>query len=495
MPGRGKTTDRGRNEPDAAQLAKILRAAGVSLSALQVDQLWRYHQLLRQYNQELNLTRIHNFDNMVRKLYLDSILPARIIELPSPVMDLGTGPGMPGIPLKIVYPRLEVILAESRRNRVEFLETALRELGLKRIEIVGRGIGPSTEIRVNGVITRALESIPRTLERISGSLAKGGQAIFMKGPHCDEEIEQALDSLADRFRLVGDHRYQIPNSTDDRRLVVFERMDSPAWARRIELEKEDLVRTIESDHNETYRNLKKLLSPRGIRKHLQALVFGQKQILEVLSSFPEKCVAWISRGERTPPPEDSPPGLMWYQLAPPLYETLDLFGTDYPILLVKIEEIPRWDQSGGLPEGSTLFIPFQDPENVGAVIRSAVAFGVSSIILLSEAANPYHPKAIRASGGMVFRANLLEGPSIDDLHEDLPIVALSGEGRNISDFAFPPTFGLLPGIEGPGLPERFRKEGIAIPISQGVESLNAVVATAIALFAWAESKKAERSGD
>jgi len=180
---------------------------------------------------------------------------------------------------------------------------------------------------------------------------------------------------------------------------------------------------------------------------------------------------------------------MWYQLAPPLYETLDLFGTSYPIVLVKIEEVPKWTPSEGLSEGCTLFVPFQDPENVGAVIRSAVAFGAAEIVLLAEAANPFHPKSVRASGGAVFRANLLEGPSIQDLPDDLPVVPLSKEGKRISDFKFPAKFGLLPGIEGPGLPDRFRKTAVSIPISRQVESLNAVVATAVALFVWAEQHK------
>jgi len=423
---------------------------------------------------------------MVLKLYLDSVLPCRIIELPSPLMDLGSGAGMPGIPLKIADPQIEIILAESRGNRVEFLGTALRELGLKKIQILGHSVSASTEVPVNGVITRALETIRKTLERVAGSLAKGGLAIFMKGPGCEEETKEALDRFSRRFRLIGDHHYRIPNSPYERRLVVFERLDSPPWARKAELSKENLVRIIESENNETLRNLRKLLTPRGIRKQLQALVFGQKQVSETLAGIPEKCIAWISRGDREPPPDGAPRHLMWYQLAPALYESLDPFGTSYPILLVKIEEIPKWVPSEGLPQGCTLFVPFQDPENVGAVIRSAVAFGVAVIILLAEAANPYHPKSVRASGGAVFKANLLEGPSIDDLPEDLPIVSLSKEGKRISNFEFPSKFGLLPGIEEPGLPDRFRKAAVSIPISPEVESLNAVVATAIALSVWAE---------
>jgi 16S rRNA (guanine527-N7)-methyltransferase len=423
---------------------------------------------------------------MVQKLYVDSILPCRIIDLPSPLMDLGSGAGMPGIPLKIANPKIELILAESRGNRVEFLETVLEELGLKKIRILGHSVSASTEEPVNGVITRAVETIRKTLERIAGSLARGGLAIFMKGPGCEEELEEAVDRFGRRFRLIGDHHYRIPDSPYERRLIVFERLDSPPWARKAELSKENLVRIIESENNETYRDLKKLLAPRGIRKQLQALVFGQKQVSETLARTPGRCVAWISRGDREPPPDGAPGHLKWYQLAPPLYETLDLFGTSCPILLVKIDEIPKWAPSEGLAEGCTLFVPFQDPENVGAVIRSAVAFGVARIILLAEAANPYHPRSMRASGGAVFSANLLEGPSINDLPEDLPIVPLSKEGKIISNFKFPSKFGLLPGIEGPGLPDRFRKEAVSVPISKEVESLNAVVAAAIALFVWAQ---------
>jgi 16S rRNA (guanine527-N7)-methyltransferase len=473
-------------EPDAGQFSRILRASGISLSFAQTHLLWKYHQLLRQYNKELNLTRIHNFESMIRKLYIDSIMPGRIIDLPSPLMDLGSGAGMPGIPLKIANPKIEIILAESRRNRIEFIETVLGELALKKISILGRSVSASVETPVNGIITRAVETIRKTLERIAGALARGGLAIFMKGPGCGEEIEEALDRLGSRFRLVGDHHYRLPHSSDQRRLVVFERLDSPPWARKAELVKENLVRIIESENNETYRDLKKLLTPRGIRKQLQALVFGQKQVCETLAGLPEKCVAWISRGDQTPPPDGSPRHLMWYQLAPTLYETLDTFGTSYPIVLVRIEQIPKWTPSDGLPEGCTLFVPFQDPENVGAVIRTAVAFGAAGIILLAEAANPYHPKSVRASGGVVFMANLLEGPPIKDLPEDLPVVPLSKEGKRISDFKFPAKFGLLPGIEGPGLPDRFRKAAVSIPISSRVESLNAGVATAIALFEWAK---------
>jgi tRNA G18 (ribose-2'-O)-methylase SpoU len=122
------------------------------------------------------------------------------------------------------------------------------------------------------------------------------------------------------------------------------------------------------------------------------------------------------------------------------------------------------------------------------VIRSAAAFGAAQVILLAESSHPYHPKTIRASGGAVFRARLLQGPPLKDLPQDLPIIPLSSEGKDITSIEWPHVFGLLPGAEGPGLPEFWRKRAVSIPMQAGVESLNAAVATAIALYVWAMSR-------
>jgi 16S rRNA (guanine527-N7)-methyltransferase len=91
---------------------------------------------------------------------------------------------------------------------------------------------------------------------------------------------------------------------------------------------------------------------------------------------------------------------------------------------------------------------------------------------------------LRASGGAVFRAALRQGPSLDELPDDLPVVPLSAHGADVAMFAFPERFALLPGVEGPGLPERFRARAISIPMSPDVESLNAATATALALYVW-----------
>ncbi|PIP41170.1 MAG: 16S rRNA (guanine(527)-N(7))-methyltransferase RsmG [Desulfobacterales bacterium CG23_combo_of_CG06-09_8_20_14_all_51_8] len=485
-------TQRSQGKYQISDMDAILRDCGIVLARHQLDQLWAYHNLLRQSNPELNLTRIHNFRNMVEKLYVDSILPGQMMELPSPLLDLGTGPGMPGIPLKIAFPDLEMILAESRGKRVEFLEVTIHDLKLENITVVGKSITSRFETPVNAVITRAVEAISATLVRITGCLAKDGLAVFMKGPGCDAEIDAAADKLGGSFRLKWAKDYQIPGTNHDRRLVVFERTDTPLREQRNAAMQSHFFTEIESEQNAVFKDLKKLLTGRGIKKSQTALISGEKQVAEALDRFPERCKTWISAPGQKPPPEGAPGQMKWYQLAPPLFKILDVIGTNSPLVLMETPPMRLWDPAGGLPEGASVLVPFQDPENVGAVIRSAVAFGLDHIILLSESAHPFHPKSVRASGGAVLFADLWEGPSIQTLSENLPIVALSGDGAPIGEFAFPETVAFLPGIEGPGLPDKFRDRALSIPIRREVESLNAATAAAIGFYVWSQGRFHDR---
>jgi 16S rRNA (guanine527-N7)-methyltransferase len=464
------------------QMNAVLRSCDIRLSQLQLRQLWAYHSLLREGNADLNLTRVHNFTNMVTKLYVDSMLPADLLELPSPLLDLGTGPGMPGIPLKIYRPALDMVLAETRGNRVEFLSRALEHLALKGIRVVGGRVTARFEEPVAGVITRAVETIDKTLERVAGCLARDGLVIFMKGPHCDEEIERARTRFPDTYALLIDRPYSIPRTRHARRLVVYRRLDEPLYRRRARAMEDHSVRTISSDQNPVFKDLKKSLTGRGIRKTGQALAAGEKLVAEILAAHPEICLAWVS-GHDQPPP-DVVPRLHWYQLTPELLGELDIFGTRAPLLLIRLPEMPVWTPSEVFPAGASVLIPFQDPENVGAAIRSAAAFGATQAILLAESANPFHPKALRASGGAVLSLPLRQGPALDAIPHELPVVALSSEGTDIRQAAFPPAFGLLPGLEGPGLPEPWRRRAVRIPIRPEVESLNAAAATAVALYEW-----------
>ncbi|MGE3821824.1 MAG: 16S rRNA (guanine(527)-N(7))-methyltransferase RsmG [Isosphaeraceae bacterium] len=472
--------------PSRAALKAILDHCRVPLNAEQLDRLWAYHGMLRAANAELNLTRIHNFENMVLKHYVDSLLILNFTELPSPLIDMGTGPGLPGIPLKIARPDLSLILAEPRGARVEFLNEVVQRLGLPDVEVLGGKIGPRSTRKVAGVVTRAVATIPETLDRVANSLAPGGRMLFMKGPDCDDEIQTAEASHAQTFRLVADHAYAIPGTPHQRRLVIYERLEGETAGEPSTSPFSGHVREVSSASNPTFKLFKDLLTGRGIRKHGQALIAGTRQTGEILERFPDRAEGWVTDTQGPPPP--SP--LRWHRLADPLFRELDVSGTHAPLLLVHVPEMAEWSDQAPWPEGCSLFVPFQDPENVGAVIRSAAAFGVPRVVLLQEAAHPFHPKSARAAGPALFQVELQKGPSLQELVSTRqPLLALATDGPDLGDLPFPQTFGLVTGLEGPGLPSHLREGArLRIPIVPGVESLNAATATAVALYVWSQGR-------
>lgn len=467
-------------------MGEILRGCGIALPESALDLLWAYHSLIREHNPELNLTRVRNFRRMVLKLYADALLPADLLELPSPLLDLGTGAGMPGIPLKIYRPRLEVLLAESRARRVAFLEAAIARLGLAGIRVVPGRLTPAFETPVQGVITRAVEPIADTLARVAGCLSRGGLAIFMKGPNCAAEIDTARRRFEGDYALAEDRAYTIPGTPHARRLIVFRRIGAPLAERRAQALGRNPAPPITSRQNPAFKELKKLLSSRGIRKSGRALVAGEKLVREILARHPRLGRAWVGTPEMWPP--ENAVGLDWVRLAPPLFAELDCFGTRRGLLLIEVPPIAPWSPGDGLPQGVSVLLPFQDPENVGAAVRSAAAFGASQVIFLRESAHPFHPKALRASAGGVLELPLRSGPGLADLPADLPLVALSAEGEDLAAIRFPEAFGLLAGLEGPGLPAALRLHAARIPIRPGVESLNAAAALAVALYEWRRRK-------
>ncbi|MHC4941385.1 MAG: 16S rRNA (guanine(527)-N(7))-methyltransferase RsmG [Planctomycetota bacterium] len=471
-------------KPSPKRLDALCRFHGLQLTPEQIDRLWTFHQMLRERNRELNMTRIHNFENMVAKHYVDSMLVARMADLPSPLLDIGTGAGFPGIPLKIFRPDLEIILVEGRKKRVEFLQEVLKRLELPGIEAIAKKIENHFEMPVAGVITRAFETAPKTLDRVKSFLPEGGLVVFMKGPRCDEEVLKACENERDEYDLLEDKAYIIPETTHRRRLLIFRRKEGATL--RSAAAFKGTVHRITSSSNRMFSSWKKLTSARGIRKACAAILHGERIVEEALCDHPGACKAWITDEKGLPPREDAPEHLGWYKLAPPLFKELDLFGTGKPLLLVETPSMPDWSPEDAWPRGCTLFIPFQDPENVGSVIRSAAAFGAARVVLLEEAAHPFLPKACRAAGTALLKVPLYSGPSIRELEAyRAPVFALSKEGRSIRKFAFPKAFGLLAGLEGLGLPGRFRNsEALSIPIEEDCESLNAATSVAVALYAW-----------
>jgi len=190
-----------------------------------LDLLARFHRLLVERNRKLNLTRILNLKEIVLKHYVDCFMVARLMpRVPSPLLDLGTGGGFPGIPLKILFPDHHFILADGVRKRIDFLREVRETLGLPKLDLIGRNIDREFQYPVAGVVTRAVEPIRDTLRRIRHCLSTDGLAIFMKGPNVDEEKVDAARKFSDLFEEVEDHAYELPHSSHKRRLVIYRKL-------------------------------------------------------------------------------------------------------------------------------------------------------------------------------------------------------------------------------------------------------------------------------
>lgn len=248
--------------------------------------------------------------------------------------------------------------------------------------------------------------------------------------------------------------------------------------------------TITSSSNNRYKQWKSLLESRGIKRNGLALVSGAKIVPEVMQSHPEivegiiyhTTVSHVNVSFHTDVPR--------YNIKNVLFRELDVHGTDYPLLLVRTPVIDNFEECSKY-EPVIMLIPFQDPVNVGAAIRSSAAFGIRTIVLLSEAALPFHPKSIRAGGTAIFNVSYYYGPSIYDLSRiTVPIIALKSVGTDLKKFVFPEKFALLPGLEGQGMPENIKADYIlSIPIEPDVESLNATVAASIALYEYTSKQR------
>jgi 16S rRNA (guanine527-N7)-methyltransferase len=189
--------------------------------------LVEFYLLLMHHQLRDNVTRLVKFRDIAIKHFIDSLIVTRFTKLAFPLLDVGTGPGFPGIPLKILYPNDKIVLAEGVRRRVDFLKAVRDEMKLKELDIVGRNIDETFQLPMKGVITRALEEIPATLRNVSQCLEVGGEIYFMKGPNVDPEIKQAEREWGEYFELSADHKYDLPSTPHKRRLVIYRKIKTP----------------------------------------------------------------------------------------------------------------------------------------------------------------------------------------------------------------------------------------------------------------------------
>lgn len=187
----------------------------------QRKKLIEFYQLLMSTQENNNFTRLLKFRDVVIRHFIDCLIVSDLIDLKFPLLDVGTGPGFPGIPLKIKYPDQQIILGEGVQKRVEFLKQVREKLELPNLDIIGRNINPHFMMPVQGVITRAVEDVSNTLGNVISCLQIGGQVYFMKGPGVDPELPPAIEKWSEFYKLEKDIAYDLPKTEHHRRLVVF----------------------------------------------------------------------------------------------------------------------------------------------------------------------------------------------------------------------------------------------------------------------------------
>ena len=214
------------------QLKRKSEQLEVELSEKQLEQFKTYYEMLIEKNKVMNLTAITEKDEVIDKHFIDSISLKKAVDTTKPlkILDLGTGAGFPGIPLKIAYPNLTITLLDSLNKRIKFLQEVIEELGLQEIEgIHGRAEDFAKQQgyreQYDLCVSRAVANLATLSEYCLPYVKEGGCFISYKSGAVEEEVNQskeAITELGGRIKEVI--AFTLPKTDIERTFVVIEKV-------------------------------------------------------------------------------------------------------------------------------------------------------------------------------------------------------------------------------------------------------------------------------
>ena len=209
------------------ELAKAAAEYGISLNDTQMEQYNRYFELLVEWNEKINLTAITDPKEVAIKHMIDSITAydEKLFKDGTTVIDVGTGAGFPGLPLKIFCPEIKLTLMDSLNKRIKFLQTVVEELGLKDVECVHARAEEGARNKkyresFDIAVSRAVARLPILCEYCLPFVKKGGHFIALKGMQYHDEAEEAAKAI----KVMGGSKTEIRPvklpELDDKRAVI-----------------------------------------------------------------------------------------------------------------------------------------------------------------------------------------------------------------------------------------------------------------------------------
>lgn len=217
---------------DLTILEEGCRELGITLDESQKKQFTDFYEYLVEKNKVMNLTGITEFQEVLIKHFLDSLACVKAVDMSriKRIMDIGTGAGFPGVPLKIAFPHLEACLLDSLKKRVNFLEETFQMLKLENITAIH---GRAEEYAKNKqyretydlCVSRAVSNLATLSEYCLPYVKTGGYFISYKSGTVQEEVEQAQKAVKILGGKIQDVVYfQLPDSEIQRSLVVIEKI-------------------------------------------------------------------------------------------------------------------------------------------------------------------------------------------------------------------------------------------------------------------------------